>query len=484
MAEQHGSILVVDDEPDMLAGLGRILRLDGYKVELVETAKGLLARSNWSDYLAIILDRRLADGTADELLPKLNELAPDVPVVVVTGFADLDGALVALRYGAEDYLIKPVNPEALRATLRRIAERTNSANILQESEERFRLLVDGVKDYAIFMLDKHGHVASWNAGAERIKGYSNEEIVGKHFSCFYPAEDVQNDKPAVELEIALTAGRYEEEGWRVRKDGSRFYANVVITPILKDQRLSGFAKVTRDITEKKRAQEELLRSERLSGIGEAMAGLVHESRNALNVTQSALNMIERRTEGIVDVDTFIEGARDAQSVIQRLFDEVRVYSAPVIINHETCNVAELLEQTWKMLQAPNENTTSRLNQRTCEPPPECDACPIKLAQVFRNLFENSVAACDEPVEIEVDYKHTEVRGNPALRVVVTDNGPGLNAEQRAQIFEAFYTTKTHGTGLGLAISKRIIEAHGGTITLGDANGSGAQFIITLPIKKS
>lgn len=485
MSKPNGAILVVDDEPDMVSGFRRILRLDGYQIDSAETAKGLLSRSNWSDYFAIVLDRQLPDGNADELLPKLREVAPHASVIIVTGYANMDGALAALRHGAADYLIKPVNPDALRASLARIAARNAAKEDMRQSEERFQLMVDSVQDYAIFMLDAEGHIASWNKGAERIKGYAEEEILGKHFSIFYPQQDLDDGKPERELKVAVEVGRFEEEGLRLRKDGSTFYANVVITPLWDTQRrLVGFAKVTRDITERKRAQEKQLQSERLSGIGEAMAGLVHESRNALNTTQSALQMMERRIDDDSEMMTFIEGARDAQTTIERLFEEVREYAAPVVINHRNCNLTDLVEHTWQSLDASHNGRNVQLKHFPGEANPECDACHVKLGQVFRNLLENALAACDDPVEIEVRYTDASLHGRPAICVSVADNGPGLTLDQRARMFEAFFTTKTHGTGLGMAISKRIVEAHGGTIAAGDGAGRGAQIVITLPDKKS
>lgn len=485
MSEQTDSILIVDDEPDILQGLRRILRLDGYNVDMESTASGLLSHTNWSDYFAIILDRKLPDGMADELLPRLKELAPHAAIIIVTGYADMDGALTALRHEAADYLVKPVNPDALRVSLARIAERNATAERLRQSEVRFHLLVDGVQDYAIYMLDPDGNVVSWNDGAKRIKGYVDNEILGKHFSCFYTPQDLQDGKPARELTIATENGRYEEEGWRVRKDRSQFYANVVITPLWDQQHhLIGYAKVTRDITETKRAQAKLMQSERLSAIGEAMAGLVHESRNALNRTQSALRMIERRTKDKPELKQFFDGAREAQRDIQRLFEEVRQYAAPVRINPRPCNLVEVIDKTWERLIPVRDERTARVVHSCGGTCTDCDACDTTLSQVFRNVLENALSACKDPVAIDVQYSNAELNGQPAIRVAFCDNGPGVRPELRDQVFDAFFTTKTHGTGLGMAISKRVVEAHGGTIGLGDQDDHGAKFIITLPIKRS
>ena len=169
--------------------------------------------------------------------------------------------------------------------VRDITRRNRAAEALRASEESLRLLVEGVTDYAILMLDTYGHVVNWNQGAARMIGYQAEEIVGRLFSCFYTLEDIQRARPKHQLRIAAAEGRFEDEDWRLRKDGSRFWANVVITALRdQDDQLRGFSVITRDVTERKQAQEALLQSERLAAIGEAIASLSHESGNALQRT--------------------------------------------------------------------------------------------------------------------------------------------------------------------------------------------------------
>ena len=190
--------------------------------------------------------------------------------------------------------------QVIQCNIRDITERKRAEHSLRESEDRFRLLVAGVKDYAIFRLDPNGHVSSWNEGAERINGYREEEIVGRHFRCFYPAEDVEEGKPENGLKTATATGRFEEEGWRVRKDGSRFWADVVITPLWGHAGgLQGFAKVTRDVTERKRLEDELrLRAEQLAEADrrkdEFIAILAHELRNPLGSISMAARLVRGR----------------------------------------------------------------------------------------------------------------------------------------------------------------------------------------------
>ncbi len=488
MTIRLGSILIVDDDPDMVHGLRRILRLDDYRVATAANANDLFARDNWADYLAIILDRNLPDGVADDILPRLKRLAPDAAIIIVTGYADLDSALAALREGAADYLIKPVNPDALRASLARIAEHKRTLAALRESEERLSLAVRTTND-AIWDCDLVAGTVWWNETYDKLFGQRppvNTDSWQWRVDRIHP-DDRQHVHDSLR---AFGLGKGDDDRWNEhyryqRADGS--YAEIIDRALRatddtgKPVRILG---AMFDITELKEAQKKLLQAERLSAIGEAMTGLVHESRNALNVTQSSLRMIERRTRDRPELKPFIEGAREAQQDIERLFEEVRQYAAPVVIRQQNCDLAELVAEMWEKLAPARKGRTARLRQHPNGLVLECQACRTTLGRAFRNILENSLAACEDPLEINVRYRDTMLDGGRAIRVSVSDNGPGLTAEQRARIFDAFYTTKTHGTGLGMPISKRILEAHGGTIAIGNRDGSGAEFVLTIPVEKS
>ncbi|MDQ3920206.1 MAG: EAL domain-containing protein [Acidobacteriota bacterium] len=258
----EAAVLVADDSADQLSLVSLLLRKAGYRV--VTAADGLEAfeAARRLHPLLVVSDVLMPRASGIELCRSLraDPALRDVPVLLVSALrVDDTSAVEGLRAGADDYLEAPYDPMLLVAKVSRLAERARSANELRESEERFRLLVEGVNDYAIIMLDPSGRVASWNAGAERIKGYSAEEIVGEHCSRFFPEEDVRAGMPERELQMASAEGRHEAEGWRVRKDGTRFWANVVMTA-LRDEAggLRGFAKVTRDVTERKLIEERLL----------------------------------------------------------------------------------------------------------------------------------------------------------------------------------------------------------------------------------
>jgi PAS domain S-box-containing protein len=260
------SVLLVEDNPED-ARLVEILLSEAsssisFAVVHAERFDEALERMRETEFDVILLDLSLPDSSSLETVTRMRVAAPRTPMVVLSGQDDEEVALRALQRGAQDYLIKGHGDSNLIArSIRYALERQRAEEDLKQSEERFRLLVKGVTDYAIFMLDPEGRVASWNEGAERILGYEMEEIIGEYCSVFYTEEDIESGHPEEELRSSIAEGRYEEEGLRVRKDGSRFWASVIIT-VLRDEKgsLRGFSKVIRDITARKEAEEALRKS--------------------------------------------------------------------------------------------------------------------------------------------------------------------------------------------------------------------------------
>ena len=262
----RGSILLVDDDPASLASLRAILGDLG--LDLVEARSGeeALDRAKGREFAVILLDVRLPGlggfDTAEAI--RADERSRSTPIIFLAEDDGIDRDQVERGYalGAVDVLVKPPSPVVLRAKVRGLVTLYQEKQRARHEAEQLRLLVHGTTDYAIFMLDPEGRVATWNPGAERIKGYPAGEIIGQHFSRFYPQDAVERGWPEHELAVAAAEGRFEDEGWRLRKDGSRFWANVVITA-LRDERggLQGFSKITRDLTERMQAEESLRRSE-------------------------------------------------------------------------------------------------------------------------------------------------------------------------------------------------------------------------------
>lgn len=349
---------------------------------------------------------------------------------------------------------------------------------LAQANEAFKWIVENVKDYAIFVLDLQGRVVTWNAGAERIMGYRTEEVVGKPSSVFYPEEEVSRGRPAEMLQKAVTDGRCEEETWRVRKDGSRYWANVILTP-LRDQSgsLRGFAQVTRDITARKDVEEKLRHTERLAAMGEMITGLAHESRNALQRSQACLELLQLKAHDRPDLHELIADIERSQDHIRYLFEEVRGYARPVRLKLQSVDLGKLLRETWQQLEPARRGRDTHLEEQPPDFDLSCPADPIALAQVFRNILENSLSACPDPVVVRVSWSEVRHEGRPGIRVCLRDNGPGFTAEARQKLFEPFFTTKMQGTGLGMAIAKRIVEAHGGAITAGANGVPGAEVVV-------
>jgi PAS domain S-box-containing protein len=303
-------VLLVDDEPANRLALRAVL--EGLDLALVEAQSGEEALRQLLEcpFACVLLDVQMPglDGFETAKLIRGREETRHTPIIFQTAY-EANRATVEKAYtlGAVDFLVKPLLPVVLRAKVtgfvdlfrqrRQIEERTAE---LRASEERFRLLVDGTADHAIYMLDPTGRVVSWNPGAERIKQYRADEIIGRHFSCFFSTEDVEDGKPRRELELATAEGKYEEEGWRVRKDGTRFWASVVITALRDDPgHLRGFSKVTRDITERKQAEENarrLLEEEAARRAAEEYAQLIEAQREQLRVTLTSIG------DGVITTD--------------------------------------------------------------------------------------------------------------------------------------------------------------------------------------
>lgn len=371
----------------------------------------------------------------------------------------------------------------------------------RESEENFRLMVSEVKDYAIFMLDPEGRISSWNEGAQYIKGYSSEEILGEHFSRFYTKEDVEAGKPEEELKEAVARGRFEDEGWRVRKDGSRFLASAVITA-LRDEtgELKGFTKVTRDITERKRteeelrryrehleelveertrelkqAQEELARKERLAVLGQLAGGLGHELRNPLGAIKNAayfLNMAIEEPEPEVKETLGILDNEVATS--ERIISSLLGFARPKPATLRKVDINKLVQDVLPRVIVPdNVELATEL-----EPLPITLADPDQLSQVFGNVISNGVQAMSEGGRLVIKSTAQEAGW---VEVSIVDTGSGMPPDVRERVFEPLFTTKAKGIGLGLAVSKTLVEGNRGTIDVQSEVGMGSTFTIRLPV---
>jgi PAS domain S-box-containing protein len=482
-------ILVVEDDPDTRENVRDILELDGYDVRTVGTAAEALAFPP-DGCLAMILDRRLPDGTADEILPQLRSRHVRASIVVMTGYSDLNTALAILREGASDYLLKPINPEALLASLSRIVEHRRLEAEKAHAEEQVSLLAAAIRQVSDGVLittaepdSLDNRIVYANAGVLEMTGYAAQELVGQPARILFGAQTDAHALPG--LRAALLEGRpFSGELIHLRKDGTEFDAAITVSPVFNSRGdLTHFVSIRRDVTERKQQQERQLQTERLAAIGQMVTGLAHESRNALQRSQACVELLAKRLRDQPEARDLLARVQLAQDHLHQLYEEVRNYAAPIKLDCRRQNIAEIWRQAWQHLSNARAGREAELIEELdgIDPLEAVDA--FKLEQVFRNIFENSLAACHDPVIVTASLAQVPTLGKPALEIRIRDNGPGLNAEQAQRIFEPFFTTKTRGTGLGMAIARRNVEAHGGTLAVG-THSPGAELIMTIPRVKS
>ena len=403
---------------------------------------------------------------------------------------------VAARKEAEEKL-QELNRGLEERAHQRAAELASSTLKLEESEHRFRLLVEGVNDYAIFMLDATGKVINWNPGAQRIKGYAREEIIGQHFSRFYTEEDRGNAVPHNALETARSTGKFEAEGWRVRKDGTQFWASVVINAI-RDAHgdVIGFAKVTRDLTERRAAEERLHQSQKMEGIGQLTGGVAHDFNNLLTIIIGNLETLQRnfRDDGL-DItrlqraaDNAMRGARRAEALTQRMLAFSRqqpLEPKSVDVGRLVSGMSDFLRRTLGE-QIAVETVLAGALWRAFADPNQLEVAVVNLAVNARDAMPNGGKLTIETANIHLDEIYAaaqaEVLPGQYVLLAVTDTGVGMTPEVRAKAFDPFFTTKDigQGTGLGLSQVYGFVKQSRGHVKLYSEVGEGTTVKIYLP----
>ena len=380
---------------------------------------------------------------------------------------------------------------------RDLTERREAEQALRQSQEQFRILVGGVTDYAIYMLSPSGRVISWNAGAERIKGYLPDEIIGDHFSRFYLPEDAEAGAPEQALDIARQAGRFEKEGWRVRKDGTRFWAHVVIDPITGDDgEIIGFAKITRDITERANAQRELevaretlYQSQKMEAIGRLTGGIAHDFNNLLAAITGSLDILRKRLpydpRTTPLLENAIQGAERGAVLTQRMLAFARKQDLKL----EAVDVPQLVRGMGEFIRR-SIGTNIDVRTRFEDGLPRAETDPYQLETALLNLVVNARDALPNGGEItimadqhDVHRAHGERRPGRFIRLSVADNGAGMPAEVAARVTEPFFTTKGvgKGTGLGLSMVQGLAGQSGGWIEIESEVGKGTRIDLWLPL---
>ncbi len=427
----------------------------------------------------------------------------------------LEGAVLSYIGGALQ------NSKQSEAKSVEIPDKSHQEEMLHKSEERFRLLVSGVKDYAIFMLDPEGKITSWNEGAARINGYRAEEIIGQHFSIFYPEEDKAWDKPAYELKEAIREGRFEDEGWRLRKDGSRLWANVVITCVRNAAgEVIGFSKVTRDLTERKATENKVRelnqelerrvkeRTAELQAANEALKQRTKEAEEASrlksqfvsNVShelRTPLNAIIGYTYLIGDVckevgeepRKALEGiernAGDLLQLINDVLDLSKIEAGKILVEREEVDLAPLLNELVENMNRLTEGKPIQVDSKAVPDLPLIESDPGKIKQILVNLLSNAIKFTPEG-RVTIEAKASPAKGG--IEVAVRDTGIGIKPEALPKIFEAFYqsdadlTREFGGVGLGLRIVKDLVDLLHGEIRVESEYGKGSTFTLFLPYR--
>lgn len=591
-------VLMIDDDSGMRSSLKRILKLDGYLVDEADTAAVALSRSNWHDYFAILLDRKLPDGSAEELLPRIRALAPHVAVLIITGNADLESSIEALRQGAADYLLKPVEPESLRARLRGLARLRTAQLELARRDDQLRFMVEHLPAAAAYVDFGTGEVR-FNGVVREITGYSPAELatLDDCFACLFGQrsesfrrlyhsnhsrwrdeatrlpitrrdgeqrvvefrgyrydhhevwllQDVtERDRHETELRIRDQAIQSANEGIVIadarqshhpiifvnkafenlsgfsfdevigkgcemicgsepprdallrlrqaiqegvdfratlpclRKNGQEYWNEISLAPVKSgDNVLTHIVAVMEDVSERRKAQQKLLQSERLAAIGQMVTGLAHESRNALQRAQACLDMLALDLEDQPEQLELTTKTHRALQDLYRYYEEVRNYAAPINLERRTVDLKKLWQNTWQDLESARFGRKIELVEVTNGLNLQCSVDQHRIEQVFRNIIENAIAAMPEEGRLVVEASQPESQNGQFIQLLFRDNGPGFDSASISNVFQPFFTTKQKGTGLGMAIAKRIVEAHGGGIEIA-TSAAGAEVCVTLP----
>ena len=452
------------------------------------------------------LRRTLARAAAGETVRfdlNLPSIAPGNPSVIldatVRPVRDDAGRIAFVLLEAHEATQQRHDEAALRVS-REQAHRGQEASIrLQESEQRFRLLVDSVVDYAIFMLDVDGYVTSWNPGAQRIKGYRADEIIGQHFSRFYTEEDRRNGVPQSVLARAARVGKFEGEGWRVRKDGSRFWANVLLDAIVgPGGEVIGFAKVTRDLTEKRNVEAQLRQSQKMEAIGQLTGGIAHDFNNLLQVVIGSLEGLQRRVGGFehlphaADMTRFVENALRGAERAANLTRRLLAFSRRQALDAKPTDVAKLVSGMSELLRR---TLGEAISIETVNVPElwRVSVDANQLESALLNLAVNARDAMPAGGKLTIETAHCVLDESYVSRfeglsagqyvmIAVSDTGTGMTKDVLERAMEPFFTTKDvgQGTGLGLSQVYGFVKQSGGHMRIYSEVDEGTTIKLFLP----
>ena len=486
------AIFVLDPQGHVATWNAGAERIKGYAAQEIigqHFSKFYMPDAVNRDYPAYELDVAAAEGRfEDEGWRVRKDGSHFWANVVITALRDASGVLVGFGKVTRDLTARREYEESLR-----------------QSEERFRLLVEEVPDYAFFMLDPNGYILTWNSGAERIKGYRAVEIIGQHFSRFYPADAIASGWPNHELDTAATEGRFEDEGWRLRKDGRRFWANVVITALRDPSgRLRGFAKLTRDLSERRKVEahdarrDQMLDAERSARMeaqraarikDEFLATLSHELRSPLSAILGWTQILRaphtlRPQDMARGLEVIERNARAQVKLIDDLLDLSRIMAGRVALDLQDLEISDIVGGAVESSQPTAMLRGVRLEAVLDRAGAVVRGDGVRLQQIIWNLLSNALKFTPKGGRVRVLSR----RLHSQIEISVSDTGIGIPAEYLPQVFDRFSQkdstpSRQHGgLGLGLAICKQLVELHGGTICADSkGEGQGTTFTVTLPL---
>ena len=533
--EPTANILVVDDDQKTLVAMEALLSAPGRTIVTANSGHEALRYLLRQEFALILLDVRMPDidGFEAAALIRQRERLRHIPIIFLSAIDTLEEDVYrGVASGAVDYLFKPVVPQVLQAKvsvfldLFRVNERLKQEAV-RKSEERFRLVIESLQDYAVFMMNPKGRISLWNAAAERIRGWNEQEVIGQSFEILYTREEREHGLPWQAIKRAAADARYEDEGWCLRKDGSRFWANVVYTAIRDDDgTLIGFSSVTRDLSERKRAEEELrilnarleervveqtgelvrsmaqreklqeqlLQAQKMESMGTLAGGIAHDFNNLLNLILGYASLLQQYsanpTQLSASVEVIKETVKRGSALVQQLLALARKTETkfePIGVNSLLTSVQILLQETFPK--------TIDVSSRLQADIPEIMADPNQLHQAVLNLCLNSRDAMPDGGELlfqtgvitgsELRGNFQEAREEQYVYIRVTDTGHGIDKSIRGRIFEPFFTTKPQGqgSGLGLSVVYGIVTSHAGFIDLASERGRGTTFDIYLPVPR-
>jgi len=497
-------ILVVEDETIVAMDIRGTLQRLGYDVvAVVSSGDAAVEAAAEQRPDLVLMDIRLQGGMDGvEAAVRIREKSP-VPIVFLTAHADegtLERTKLAAPYG---YVLKPFDDgelsRAVELALHRHREESEqlvqAEDALWDSEERFRLLVDAVQDYAITIIDRTGRIVTWNSGAEKMTGYRAQEVIGRSASIFYLDDQVSSEE-ALRRDLARQSETesLELEEWRVRKDGSRFLVQSVRCPIRdRNGHISGYATVSRDVTQRRMLEAQLLQSQKLESLGKLAGGIAHDFNNMLMVIVARTELLSRLNGGAQPQQRYIEDIKTAAAKSAAMTQQLLAAARRQVLQPHVVDLNEMVRSTMRLLTP---SIGEDIDIRTELDPKlwPVFADPGKLHQVLMNLALNARDAMPSGGALTIETRnfhatkaylrqHPELKEGDHVVLVVSDNGDGMPPEVQQRIYDPFFTTKEAGTGLGLAVVRGIIEQTGGCIWLYSESGQGTTFKIFIPRQK-